>query len=53
MVSVATPNPSPAQADRRRRFSAKESVDVLCHCLPELDDGPAADALAPCRGWFS
>ncbi len=45
------PTPTTAQADRRARFAAGESVDVHCHCLPGLDDGPAtmADAVAICR----
>ncbi len=41
----------PAQLNRKRRFSAAESVDIHCHCLPGVDDGPdtLADALALCR----
>ena len=48
---VPTLPPSAAQADRRRRFGADELVDVHCHLLPGLDDGPAtmADAVALCR----
>ena len=51
-MNLAPPIPrSPAQADRLARFAAAESVDVHCHCLPGLDDGPAtpADAVAVCR----
>jgi protein-tyrosine phosphatase len=29
-----------AQARRLERFSATQCVDVHCHCLPGLDDGP-------------
>ena len=45
------PDPTPAQLARRGRFAAEESVDVHCHCLPGLDDGPATmtDAVAMCR----
>jgi len=41
-----------AQRDRLRRFGAAESVDVHCHCLAGLDDGPATrdEALRLCRG---
>ena len=51
MSDLAPPNPTGPQADRRARFSVEESVDIHCHCLPGLDDGPAtlADALAVCR----
>ena len=40
-----------AQRRRLERFGAAESVDVHCHCLPGLDDGPKTpdDALALCR----
>jgi protein-tyrosine phosphatase len=33
------------------KFARKQYVDIHCHCLPGLDDGPAAmsDALALCR----
>jgi protein-tyrosine phosphatase len=42
---------SPAQHHRLERFDAQESVDVHCHCLPGVDDGPATadDALELCR----
>lgn len=43
----------PSQAQRRQlaHFDASESVDVHCHCLPGIDDGPAneAESLALCR----
>jgi protein-tyrosine phosphatase len=41
----------PAQQDRLTRFGIEESIDVHCHCLPGLDDGPAnlQDAVALCR----
>lgn len=39
------------QVQRLARFGVTASVDMHCHCLPGLDDGPAtlADALAVCR----
>lgn len=39
------------QRDRLRRFAAEQSVDVHCHCLPGMDDGPDTldQALALCR----
>jgi protein-tyrosine phosphatase len=40
-----------AQRRRLERFGAAEGVDLHCHCLPGLDDGPATadDAVALCR----
>ncbi|HEX8323498.1 MAG TPA: CpsB/CapC family capsule biosynthesis tyrosine phosphatase [Tepidisphaeraceae bacterium] len=40
-----------AQTQRLSRFGVSASVDMHCHCLPGIDDGPAtlADALAVCR----
>jgi len=40
-----------AQHARLRRFGASQSVDVHCHCLPGLDDGPAttSEAIALCK----
>lgn len=39
-----TPNPTrqftPAQRSRLARFSVAASVDLHCHILPEVDDGP-------------
>ncbi|MBM4036918.1 MAG: hypothetical protein FJ290_00260 [Planctomycetes bacterium] len=32
---------SPAQRSRLERFAATECVDMHCHCLPGVDDGPA------------
>src|SRR4051794_13951557 len=42
---------SPAQRGRLERFNAQECVDVHCHCLPGVDDGPATieDSLKLCR----
>ena len=42
---------APAQALRLGHFGAERSVDVHCHCLHGLDDGPATldDALSLCR----
>lgn len=41
----------PNQAQRLRTFDVPATVDVHCHCLPGLDDGPASmdHALALCR----
>lgn len=43
--------PTSQQTARIRRFAAGASVDVHCHCLPGLDDGPAtlAEAVELCR----
>jgi protein-tyrosine phosphatase len=40
-----------AQRRRLERFGAAESVDIHCHLLPGVDDGPATedDAVALCR----
>jgi protein-tyrosine phosphatase len=42
-----------AQQNRLRQFNASESVDVHCHCLPGLDDGPPsmAEALKLCQAF--
>jgi protein-tyrosine phosphatase len=42
---------SPAQARRLKQFGAAESVEMHCHCLPGLDDGPASldESLSLCR----
>lgn len=39
------------QAQRLARFGVTASVDMHCHCLPGLDDGPQTtdDAIAICR----
>ena len=39
------------QRGRLERFAAPACVDIHCHCLPGLDDGPQtmAEALALCR----
>ena len=43
--------PSEAQQARLQRFRAAHSVDIHCHCLPGLDDGPETleDSLDLCR----
>jgi protein-tyrosine phosphatase len=42
---------TPPQLDRLRRFGAARCVDIHCHCLPGVDDGPKTglDAVALCR----
>ncbi|HZL37424.1 MAG TPA: CpsB/CapC family capsule biosynthesis tyrosine phosphatase [Tepidisphaeraceae bacterium] len=39
------------QQTRLTRFESEQSVDIHCHCLPGLDDGPAtlAEAVTLCR----
>ncbi|HEY7088322.1 MAG TPA: CpsB/CapC family capsule biosynthesis tyrosine phosphatase [Tepidisphaeraceae bacterium] len=41
----------PAQSARLKRFNATRSVDMHCHILPGVDDGPRnpAEAIALCR----
>lgn len=43
--------PSNAQRSRLTHFDASASVDVHCHCLPGVDDGPETldEALELCR----
>jgi protein-tyrosine phosphatase len=50
-VSPTLHSPHPAQQARQRLFGVAELVDVHCHCLPGLDDGPgtADEAVALCR----
>src|SRR5262245_5592183 len=42
---------SAIQRNRLARFAAEQSVDIHCHILPGVDDGPATldDSLAVCR----
>jgi len=51
MTQATTHNLSDAQRERLARFRVSECVDVHCHCLPGLDDGPATmeQALDLCR----
>jgi protein-tyrosine phosphatase len=46
-----SPHLSASQRSRQARFSAERSVDLHCHILPGVDDGPASldDSLALCR----
>src|SRR5436190_3208674 len=41
----------PAQRRRLERFAIGQSVDLHCHCLPCVDDGPATmvESLQLCR----
>jgi protein-tyrosine phosphatase len=43
--------PSPAQEERLAEWSISRSVDIHCHVLPGVDDGPETleDSLAHCR----
>lgn len=51
MISAIENRLSAAQHERLTRFRATQCVDIHCHCLPGLDDGPATmdHALAVCR----
>lgn len=51
MRSLLSNNLTGAQYDRLAYFGVTQSVDVHCHCLPGLDDGPVtiANALTLCR----
>ena len=42
---------APPQLDRLAWFGAEHCVDIHCHCLPGLDDGPSTldEAVALCR----
>ncbi len=44
-------NLSEAQRERLGRFGTTQCVDIHCHCLPALDDGPSTivEAVAMCR----
>ena len=50
-MSQALCNLTKTQRARLRQFDTTQSVDVHCHCLPGLDDGPATleEALGLCR----
>lgn len=51
MIRLMQDDLSNAQRERLARFRTAQCVDIHCHCLPGLDDGPPAmdDALALCR----
>lgn len=51
MDTARTNNLSAAQRDRLSRFNVDSCVDMHCHCLGGLDDGPAGmfEALQLCR----
>jgi protein-tyrosine phosphatase len=44
-------NRTPAQRSRLQQFGAAACVDIHCHCLPGLDDGPVtmSDSVSLCR----
>lgn len=52
-MPIPTPPLELAEAQRQRldRFAVTESVDIHCHCLPALDDGPSSieQSLDLCR----
>ena len=50
MTRLLVDDHSTAQRERLERFKTTESVDVHCHCLPGVDDGPATlgEALELC-----
>ncbi len=51
MTAAASDNWSPVQQRRLDEFQTARTVDIHCHCLPGLDDGPATldDALQLCE----
>ncbi len=51
MISSISNTSAEIQRIRPERFSRLQYVDIHCHCLPAVDDGPAtiAEALLLCR----
>lgn len=51
MMSLPQADLALAQRDRLARFECTRCIDIHCHCLPGLDDGPRtmAEALELCR----
>lgn len=51
MAKAANANWLPEQQHRLDEFNAARSVDIHCHCLPGLDDGPGSleDSIALCE----
>ena len=51
MAKAANANWSPEQQRRLDEYGAPRSVDIHCHCLPGLDDGPRSlnEAVALCE----
>ena len=51
MVSTVRKSTTKTQQEGRKRRGSRRCVDIHCHCLPGLDDGPATmdDAMALCR----
>lgn len=49
-VETDYPQLHPSQAARLRRYGIEHAVDIHCHCLPGLDDGPGSmdQAVALC-----
>lgn len=52
MIRTINDNSPVTENSYLERLDHKRYVDIHCHCLPAIDDGPAtmADALALCRG---
>jgi len=52
MIRTINVNPTATENHRLERFDHKSYIDIHCHCLPAIDDGPATmtEALALCRG---
>ncbi|CAN5553050.1 exopolysaccharide biosynthesis protein [soil metagenome] len=51
MASPETPSPAAPQVARLKKYDAVRSVDMHCHCLAGLDDGPPTgpDSIALCK----
>jgi protein-tyrosine phosphatase len=51
-VNISGSHLLPSQGNRLTQFSAEQSVDIHCHCLPGIDDGPQTieQAIDLCRG---
>lgn len=51
IVGTTDDHVSATETKRSKRSGGRQYVDIHCHCLPGLDDGPAqtADAIALCQ----
>ena len=52
MIGSVNDNLAETERTLAERFDRRQYVDIHCHCLPAVDDGPATrvEALALCRG---